>query len=255
MDAVDNQVGEMLKNGIIRPSNSPWNAPVILVKKKDNTLRFVCDFRSLNDITVRDTYPLPRINEVIDRMDGTLLWTTLDAASAYWSIPLDEADKKKTSFSTPRGKYEFNVTPYGLCNAGATYQRMMDLSLSGLSTTHVLAYLDDIVIFSRSIESHYRQLNEVLECLRNNNITINLSNCSFAMDQVDFLGYTLSDKGVQPQKRLTEAILNFQRPSTRKELKRFLGLSNFYRDFIPKFAEISAPLNKLTSEKKGIYLE
>ena len=106
--------------------------------------------------------------------------------------------QKKTSFSTPRGKYEFNVTPYGLCNAGATYQRMVYLSLSGLSTTHVLAYLDDIVIFSRSIESHYRQLNEVLECLRNKNITINLSKCSFTMDQVDFLGYTLSDKGVQP---------------------------------------------------------
>ena len=248
-DAVHTQVGEMLENGIISPSKSPWNAPVILVKKKDNTLRFVCDFRSLNDVTVKDTYPLPRISEVIDRMDGTVLWTTLDAASAYWSIPLEDADKEKTSFSTPRGKYEFNVTPYGLCNAGATYQRMIDLSLSGLSTTRVLAYLDDIVIFSRTIDSHYHQLHEVLECLRKHNITLNLSKCSFAMNRVDFLGYTLSAAGVQPQERLTEAIRNFTRPSTKKALKRFLGLSSYYRDFIPMFAEISSPLNALTSDK------
>ena len=104
----------MLENGIIRLSNSPWNAPVILVKKKDGSLRCVCDFRSLNDVTVKDAYPLPRISEVIDKMDDTKLWITLDAASAYWSVTLAETDKEKTSFSLPRGKYEFNVTPYGL---------------------------------------------------------------------------------------------------------------------------------------------
>ena len=171
------------------------------------------------------------------------MWTTLDAASAYWSIPLEETDRGKTSFSTPRGKFEFNVTMYGLCNAGATYQRMIDVSLSGLSTTRVLAYLDDIVIFSRMFESHYRQLHEVLECLRKHNITLNLSNCAFAMNRVTFLGYTLSADGVQPQKRLTDAIHNFARPTTKKEIKRFLGLASYYRDFIPMFADISSPLN------------
>ena len=130
-DEVNSQLQEMLENEVIRPSHSPWNAPVLLVKKKDNSLRFVCDFRSLNDVTIKDTYPLPRISEIIDKMDGTVLWTTLGAASAYRSMPLDEVDKKETSFSTPRGKYEFNVTPYGLCNAGATYQRMIDMNLSG----------------------------------------------------------------------------------------------------------------------------
>ena len=182
-------------------------------------------------------------------MDGTVLWTTLDAASAYWSMPLDGVDKKKTAFSTPRGKYEFNVTPYGLCNAGATYQRMIDMNLSGLSSTRVLAYLDDIILFSRSYEEHRNQLTEVLGVLRNHNISLNLSKCAFAMKEVDFLGYHLSPEGVKPQRRLTDDIRTFPRPSTRKDLKRFLGLTSCYREFLPMFAEISSPLNNLTSEK------
>ena len=121
---VNAQVQEMLINNIIQPSSSPWDAPVILVKKKDNLMRFVCDFRGLNDVTKKDSYPLPHIRDVIDSMDGTIYWSTLDAASAYWSLPLTETDKEKTAFAIPRGKFEFNVTPFGLCNAGASYQRM-----------------------------------------------------------------------------------------------------------------------------------
>ena len=182
-------------------------------------------------------------------MEDTILWTTLDAASAYWSIPMEEGDKEKTAFSTPRGKYEFNVTPYGLCNAGATYQRMMDLHLSGLSTTRVLAYLGDVVIFSRTMEEHYDQLKEVVACFRKHNITLNLAKCAFAMNEVDFLGYNISNDGIKPQKRLTDVIREFPHPSTKKELKRFLGITSYYRDFIPMFANISAPLNLLTSDK------
>ena len=150
----------MLDNGIIRPSSSPWNAPVILVKKKDDSMRFVCDFRGLNDVTKKDSYPLPHIRDVIDKMEGAKFWTTLDAASAYWSMPVVEEDKEKTAFSVPRGKFEFNVTPFGLCNAGASYQRMMDINLSGLPSDRVLAYMDDIVIFSGNFQEHLHNLSK-----------------------------------------------------------------------------------------------
>ena len=248
-DDFNKQIDQMLENGIIRPSNSPWNASVILVKKKDGSLRFVCDFRSLNDVTIKDTYPLPRISEVIDRMEGSVYFTTLDCASAYWSIPLAEDDKEKTAFSGPRGKFEFNVTPFGLCNAGASYQRMIDLSLSGLSVLKILAYLDDIVIFSQTIDEHCEQLRELFERLRQCNISLNLSKCAFAMKEVDYLGYTLSSDGIKPQQRLTDTIRNFPVPNDRKALKRFLGVSNYYRDFIQMYADVCAPLIALTSEK------
>ena len=148
---IDNKISEMLENIIIRHSSSPLNAPVILVKKKDGSLRFVCVFRGLNDVSKKDTYPLPHIRDVIDKMHGARFWTTLDAASAYWSMPLAEEDREKTAFSLPRGKYEFNVTPFGLCNAGASYQRMMDITLAGLETDRILAYMGDIVTFSETL--------------------------------------------------------------------------------------------------------
>ena len=159
---VEDQIAEMLKNGIIRPSSSPWNSPIILVKKKDNSMRFVCDFRGLKNVTKKDTYPLPHIRDIIDKMQDAKYWSTLDAAGAYWSMPLNEKDKEKTAFTVPRGKYEFNVTPYGLTNAGASYQRMIDMCLSGLSFDRILAYMDDVVIFSRTWEEHKSELDACL---------------------------------------------------------------------------------------------
>ena len=245
---VDEQVSEMLNNDIIRPSYSPWNAPVILVKKKDNTTRFVCDFRGVNDVTKKDTYPLPHIKDVIDKMAGSKYWSTLDAASAYWSIPLSEADKEKTAFAVPRGKFEFNVMPFGLSNSGASYQRMMDMCLSGLSTDKVLSYMDDIVIFSDTFHEHMRDLKAVFNCLRAAKVTLKTSKCVFADQKVDFLGFELSVAGIKPQTRLTNAINQFPHPESKKELRRFLGMAGFYRAFIKDFATISQPLNKLTGD-------
>eukprot|EP00112_Aurelia_sp_Birch-Aquarium-sp1_P008079 Seg1885.5 transcript_id=Seg1885.5/GoldUCD/mRNA.D3Y31 product="Retrovirus-related Pol polyprotein from transposon 17.6" pseudo=true protein_id=Seg1885.5/GoldUCD/D3Y31 len=245
---INSQITDMLDNDIIRPSESPRNSPIILVKKKDNTTRFVSDFRKLNDVTKKDTYPLPHIRDVIDKMAGAVYWTTLDAASAYWSMPLKAEDKEKTALSVPRGKFEFNVTPYGLCNAGASYQRLMDICLSGLPAERTLAYMDDIAIFSRTFDEHLKDIEAVFIRLRNTGITLKQSKCAFAKENVEFLGYELSMAGIKPQKRLTDAIRDFERPTTKKDLKRFLGLAGFYRNFIKDFAEISKPLNKLTSE-------
>ena len=243
---VEDQVQEMLKNGIIRPSSSPWNSPIILVKKKDNSMRFVCDFRGLNSVTKKDTYPLPHIRDIIDKMQDAKYWSTLDAAGAYWSMPLNEEDKEKTAFTVPRGKYEFNVTPYGLTNAGASYQRMIDMCLSGLSFDRILAYMDDVVIFSRTWVEHLRELNAVFKKLVEAGITLKASKCVIGSRSVDFLGYRLSENGIEPQERLVEAIRNFARPETRKAVKSFLGLAGFYRSFIPHFAEVAHPLTKLT---------
>lgn len=248
-EEVNEQVSEMLKNDIIRPSSSPWNAPVILVKKKDGSIRFVCDYRGLNDVTKKDSYPLPLIRDVLDNMHGAKFWTTLDAAAAYWSMPLAEQDKEKTAFAVPRGKYEFNVTPFGLCNAGASYQRLIDMSLSGLPSDRTLAYMDDIVVFSKSFEDHLYSLEQIFQRLSSSGISLKLSKCVFACEKVDFLGFELSKSGIKPQSRLTTAINQFQRPTTQKELKGFLGLSGFYRAFIPAFATISKPLTAMTSHK------
>ena len=247
-DDLKQQVSEMLSNGIIRPSASPWNAPVLLVKKKDNSIRFVCDFRGVNDVTKRDTYPLPHIKDVIDKMAGARYWSTLDAASAYWSIPLVESDKEKTAFSSPNGKFEFNVMPFGLSNAGASYQRMMDMCLAGLPSDRTLAYMDDIVVFNSTFEQHIQDLATVFDRLRSAKVSLKASKCVFASEKVNFLGYELSFEGIQPQQRLTEAISNFPPPTTRKELKSFLGLAGFYRAFIRNFATITQPLNRLTSD-------
>ena len=245
---VEDQIQEMLKNGIIRPSSSPWNSPIILVKKKDNSMRFVCDFRGLNNVTKKDTYPLPHIRDIIDKMQDAKVWSTLDAAGAYWSMPLNENDKEKTSFTVPRGKYEFNVTPYGLSNAGASYQRMIDMCLSGLPSDRILAYMDDIVIFSRTFAEHMIELDAIFDKLLEANITLKASKCVIASHAVDFLGYRLSKDGIKPQERLVSAILEFKQPETRKAVKSFLGMAGFYRNFIANFADVARPLNNLTSD-------
>ena len=246
---INQQVEQMLENGIIRPSCSPWNSPIILVDKKDSSKRFVCDYRGLNSVTKKDTYPLPHIHDVVDKMHGSIYWSSLDAASAYWAMPIREVDKEKTAFSVPRGKFEFNVTSYGLCNAGASYQRLMDLTLSGLSPDRILAYMDDIVIFSKTFGDHIISLDAVLTRLGESGIQLRADKCVLGVHNLEFLGFELSKDGVKPQKRLTQAVQDFPAPKSRKEVRRFLGLSGFYRAFVKRYATIAKPLTELTSEK------
>ena len=164
-------------------------------------------------------------------------------------MPLEENSKEKTAFSVPRGKFEFNVTPYGLCNAVPSYQRMIDITLYGLPTDRVLAYMDDIGIFTATFDDHMQSLRAVFEKLKEAGITLKLEKCEFACEAIDFVGYNISNEGIKPQKILTEAIINFSSPTSKKELKRFLGMIGFYRNFIESFSKISKPLNNLTSDK------
>ena len=181
-------------------------------------------------------------------MNGASYWSTLDAASAYWAVPLRERNKEKTAFSVERGKYEFNVMTHGFCNAGATYQRLMDMCLSGIPADRILTYMDDLVIFTSTLDEHLIVLRSIFDRLRGSGIQLKATKCLFASNVVNFLGFELSRGGIKPLKRLTEAIINMDTPKSRKEVRRFLGMAGFYRCFIRNSAEVAEPLNKLTSE-------
>ena len=161
---IDEQVNEMLKNGICRPSDSPWSSAIILVTKKDGGTRFVVDYCALNDLTRKDAYPTPNPRDILDCLCGDSYFTSLDCASAYWAVPIDERDKPKTAFSTPRGHYEMTRMAFGLCNSQATYQRLMDNTLRGVPQAD--SYVDDILVHSPSINSHVSSLRKALERLR-----------------------------------------------------------------------------------------
>ena len=171
--------------------------------------------RTSNDITKKDSYPLPHIRDLINKMEGSKYWTALNATSDYWSMPSVEEDKEKTAFSVPRGKFEFNVTPYGLCNAGASYERMIDICLAGLPADRVLTCMDDIVILSSTFVEHISSLESLFQRLRSAGVTLKSSKCIFSIEKVDILGYELSSEGIKPQKRLTEAIRSFQCPESK----------------------------------------
>lgn len=179
-DVIDTHVQEMLDANIIEPSTSAWGFPVVLVRKRTNDIRFCVDYRRLNSVTKRDSFPLPNISDSLDLLGGARYFLTLDLKSGYWQIALDPKTKDRTAFATHGGLYEFNVLPFGLSNAGATCQRLMQLVLRGLQWKTVLLYLDDIIVFARSPEEHLSRLREVFERLREANIKVKPSKCHFA---------------------------------------------------------------------------
>ena len=243
---VDKEVQDMLQTGVIRPSTSPWSSPVVLVKKKDGSWRFCIDFRKVNEVTHRDAYPLPRIDETLDSLAHAVMFTTLDLASGYWQVELDESSKEKTAFSTPGGHYEFNVMPFGLTNAPATFQRLMECVLAGLSPAQCLIYLDDIIVYGTSFEDHLKHLEMVLTKLGEAGLKLKPSKCHFAQQQVQYLGHLISKDGVAVDPSKVEAVTSYPQPTDVKELRGFLGLANYYRRFVQGFASIAQPLYKLT---------
>ncbi|KAE9017168.1 hypothetical protein PR002_g13466 [Phytophthora rubi] len=243
---VDSNVDSMLSAGVIEHGEGAWGFPVVLVRKKDGSVRFCVDYRALNSVTRKDVYPLPRIDETLESLGGSRLFTTLDLGSGYWQIRVAEEDRDKTAFMTKRGLYRLKRMPFGLTNAPATFQRLMNGVLRGLTWMTCLVYLDDIIIFMKGgIERHVVELAGVLERLRSAGLSLKLKKCTFATTSMEYLGHHLSNQGVQPAERLVRSVREFPRPVDATEVKRFVHLAGYYRKFIAAFGSIVEPLTRL----------
>ncbi len=243
---VEQEVEKMLKNDIISPSSGPWASPIVLVSKKDNTVRFCVDYRKLNRATKLDAYPLARIDDCIDALQGAKYFCTLDLASGYWQIKVAESDREKTAFTSHLGLFKFNVMPFGLTNAPATFQRMMDGVLSGLINRICLCYIDDIIVYGKTMEELTANLDEVLLRLRQHNLLLKPKKCKFFQTSVAFLGHIISGDGVKCDPEKCEKIRNWEPPRNIGEVRSFLGLVGYYRRFIDNYSNKAKPLLQLT---------
>ena len=246
-DIVKSELDEMEREGIIERSSSEWAFPIVLVKKKDGSLRMCVDYRRLNAIADADAYPMPRVDDMIDALGKSKYITTLDLARGYWQVPMQEESRPLTAFTTPFGLFQFRVMPFGLHGAPATVQRMMD-NLLGDCTAYAAAYLDDVVIHSTTWEEHIRHLTDVLQRLKEAGLTIRPKKCQFGMDRCSYLGHVVGNGEVRPEEAKVQAVRDFPPPTTKRRVRAFLGLTGYYRKFIPDYAEIAAPLTDLTKK-------
>src|SRR4051794_25451824 len=236
---------ELLDQGFIRPSKSPYGAPILFVKKKDGSLRMCIDYRALNKLTIKNRYPLPRIDEIFDRVQGAKVFSKLDLRSGYHQIRIQDKDVPKTAFRTRYGHYEFTVMPFGLTNAPATFQRLINNIFHLLLDDCVVVYLDDILIYSPDLESHHQYLQQVFDILRREKLYCKMSKCEFLKSSVEYLGHVISDKGIQVDPKKIESIQSWPAPRNLHELRSFLGLTNYYRRFIDGYAKQITALNRL----------
>ena len=253
LDNLRQQLNELLAHKFIQPSSSPYGAPVLFVKKKDGSLRFCVDYRALNKNTERNCYPLPRIDELLDRLHGATMFIKLDLRSGYWQVPIATDDVPKTAFKTRYGQFEFLVMPFGLCNAPTTFQALMNRVLAQYVDDFVLVYLDDILIFSRSRAEHERHVRLVLDKLRAARLFAKQSKCEFFRPEVEFLGYRVSVDGLAVDPGKVKAVAEWPRPGSVKEVRGFLGFCNFYRRFVEGFAKLAAPLTDLTKAESAFH--
>ncbi|XP_034565104.1 uncharacterized protein LOC117830889 isoform X1 [Notolabrus celidotus] len=246
--ALKKEVDLMLSLGIIEASKSEWCNPVVLVPKKDGSIRFCIDFRYLNSISLFDSYPTPRIDDLLERLGKAKYLTTLDLCKGYWQVPLTEQSRKLTAFRTPWGLFQFTVLPFGLHGAPATFQRLMDQVLSDFSG-FAAAYLDDIVIYSNTWEEHLEHLQAVMDRIHSAGLTVNPSKCVFAAAETEYLGHIIGNGVIRPQVSKIQAMESCPLPQTRKQLRSFLGMAGFYHRFIPQFSTRAALLTDLTGSR------
>eukprot|EP00794_Sanderia_malayensis_P011340 gene11340-biopygen9039 len=221
------EIQKMLLSEVIQPSASPWSSPVVLIEKPNGEYRFCVDYRRLNAVTKKDAYPLPRIDETLDALGNAKVFTTIDLQSGFWQIPMKQEDREKTAFATHNGHYSFNVMPFGLANAPATFQRLMDLVLSGLHWTHCLVYLDDVIVFAPTVEEHLKRLDVVLDRIEKAGLTLKPAKCQWLRRSVKFLGHIVSEEGVTVDPAKVSSVKNFPIPQNKTDFKLYTDACDY----------------------------
>ena len=251
---IDDYVDSMVENGIVEPMpGSEWMANIVLVRKKDGNLRYCVDYRGLNAMTQKRNYPLPCIDTCLESLGNNSLYSSLDMRSGYWQVPVCEEDREKTCFVTRKGVFGFKVLPFGHCNAPSTFQRLVDMTLAGLTWEICLCYLDDLIIFSKTFDDHIKRLQAVFDRLRAADLKLKPSKCVIFARQVKFLGSVISDQGVAPDPEKIEAVATWPTPKSVTEVRAFVALAGYYRRHIRGFSEIARPLHELTRKNVAFY--
>ena len=249
-EAIAKHLETMLSQGVIEPATSPWASNVVLVRKKDGSFRCCIDYRRLNSVTRQDAYPLPRIDSCLLAMSEAKRFSTFDMRSSYHQVRVAPEDMDKTAFICPRGTYRFKTMPFGLCNAGATFQRLMDIVMTGLNMEICLVYLDDIIGYSKTTEGHLKRLEEVLLRLRQAGLKLKPEKCVLFQKSVSFLGHVISDEGIGTDPQKIADVTEWPVPGSQKEVRSFLGLASYYRRFVRGFANMAAPLHDLVKTQR-----
>src|SRR3954466_15721124 len=239
---IKKQIKELLDKGYIRPSSSPWGSPVLLVEKKDGSLRMVVDYRGLNEVTIKNKYPLPMINDLFDRLQGAKVFSKIDLRSGYHQLKIREQDIPKTAFTTRYGLYEYTVMSFGLTNAPAYFMNLMNKVFMEFLDKFVVVFIDDILVFSKDEEEHEAHLRLVLEKLREHKLYAKFSKCEFWLEEVGFLGHVMTKDGVAVDPAKVSAMTEWESPKSVKEVRSFLGLAGYYRRFIENFSKVAKPM-------------
>ena len=250
MDELKKQLSELMDKGYVQESKSPYGAPVLFVKKKDGTMRMCIDYRALNKITIKNKYPLPRIDELLDRSLGAKYFSKIDLRSGYWQVRIADEDVPKTAFRTRYGHYEFLVMPFGLTNAPATFMHLMQQTFRKHLDDFVIVFLDDVLIFSKTKEEHEQHLRIVLQTLRDKQLYAKLSKCEFFKSEIGFLGHIINQHGIKMEPSKIEAVTKWPQPKNVHEVRSFLGLAGYYRRFVKDFSMIASPLTELLHKNK-----